>query len=545
MRIGELLKMNNLITEEQLIKALDQQVHSSTKLGEILVDQGAITELQLSEALEFQLGVPVIHLNEAIIEKDAVQLIDKELAARRNVIPVERRAGKIRLAMLDPQHQETIDEVRAVTGMSIQPLIAMRSELQQMIKLHYGDDESEQILTELLTECLNDKSNEIFLDPQEAGLVVKYKLESGLKAKKKIAKDKQQALIHHIKRLAKIPSTDSLLPHEGRFATTINEHACDVTASTLPTLHGENAFLKIKKRLQEISALSELGFSEEQLGELKNALQRRNGLILISGPSGSGKTGTLYSTLAHVKKDELQISTIEDPIEHRLEGVTQVEVNERAGLTYGRGLQAILRQNPNIVMVGDMKGVDTGEIAVKASLTDCLLIGAIESASMIETIKRFEKLGIDSRLVASSLVCVVHQQSVRQVCSQCAQSVPMTDEETKLFEEHNLLQQEQEQASKTVFGNFRTMVSAHFNGKMVVTRGSGCRLCSNSGYRGQTVLYEVLTIDETLRKLISQQLPVVEYEEYLKKKGHKTMFYDGLFKARSGKTTVDEVLKIR
>ncbi|WP_274363171.1 GspE/PulE family protein [Paenibacillus thermotolerans] len=539
MKIGELLIMNGLITQEQLEHALHQQLHSSQKLGEILMEQGVVTEIQLAEALEFQLGIPVVKLNEATVEQEMIQLVDEEMAIRLNVMPVERRAGKLRLAMADPLNKEGIQEIQAATGMTVQPLIALRSELERVRKLHYGEAERHQQFTEIITLCLQNKSNGIYFDPQENGLLVKYRIENVLKTQRTVPTDKQKAFVNFIKRSAGMITNERRLPQDGRFTKTLDNEMYNIRVSTLPITRGEQLFIKITKRNESIVTLSEIGFTDSHLQHVEAAVQRSKGLVLVADENGSSRTATLYSLVKHVMKDDIHIATIEDPVEHIVEGVSQVEVNDGLGLTFAHGLRAILRQNPNVVMVGETKDVDTAEAAVKASLTDCLVIAGVQGTSAVKTIKQLQNLGIDSPLLALSLTCVIHQRTVRRVCAQCAQNTPMTADETEVYGKHELLQPENQ---NTVLGNFRTFVSAHFHGKPTVIRGSGCRLCNHTGYRGQVGIYEVLSIDDTLRSLIAQNRSIDEYETYLKQIGHKTLLHDGLIKARNGITTLEEVL---
>jgi type IV pilus assembly protein PilB len=543
-KIGELLIMNKLITQEQLTQALHQQANSSQKLGEILVEQGIISELQLAEALEFQLGIPVIHLNETVFDEETVRIIDEDLALRWSVMPVEQRAGKLRLAMLDPLHKEAIREIQSATGMMVQPLIAVRSDLTKMHNLHYGGQEHDQKLQNIVSQCLQEKSNEIHFEAYESGMTIKYRIEGVLKTTEVIPPDKQKGFVNRIKKNAGINTIDSRLPQNGRVIKSIGDDSYDIKVSTLPMFNGERLFLRLTKRNEEILKLSELGFVDEHIEVLESVIHRRRGLILFSGENESDNSKTLNSLVKHILKEELQISTIEDAIEHTIDGVSQVEVNEPIGFTFSHGLRAVLRQNPDVVMVGDIKDADTAQLAVKASLSQCLLIGGIRCTHPVKAIRHLEESGLDSSVISSSLSCIVQQRFVRKVCTQCAQNVPMTDQETEIYGKYELLHiDNQSSANKTMLGNFRTLVSAHFNGKNTVIRGSGCRLCNQTGYRGYIGVYEVLPVDETINKFILQKSNLNEYEDYLKQKGHKSLLYDGLVKARNGKTTLEEVLK--
>jgi type IV pilus assembly protein PilB len=543
MRIGELLVMNGLITEEQRDQALQDQVLQSRKLGEIMTEMGLINERQLVEALEFQLGIPVVNMRETVFELSAIQLIDESVARKYQLVPISCGGGKIKVAMTDPLDKEAIKTIQMATGMSVQPFLAMRTEMQEAVTRYYVTDETVQILNDILRDCIYQQARGIHMEPQEDGLQIKFRIESYLFNQKTLPRSLREPLFRRIKLLANINSAEVRLPQNGRFQTKVDHKQIDIRVSTLPGVNGETIFLHATDESEPLLPLTELGFSEDHLQKFEKAMEQPSGMILISGPAGSGRTTSLYAALSRMTNDNQKIITIEDPIAYRQTGFTQIEVNEQMGLTFASGLKSIIRQDPNIVMIGDIHDAETSELAISTALTGRKVLGAIYGGSAVKTISRLMDINSDSHLLGASLTCVVSQRLVRRICSQCAQSVPATEEETKLFEAHEVLHAEDQKSSKGIIGNFRTLVSTQISGKLMVTRGSGCRVCQDTGYRGVVALQEVLLIDGKLRELISGKRPIQDIEQHLKQIGYRTMLYDGLMKAREGITTVEDVIK--
>ncbi|NQX59079.1 GspE/PulE family protein [Paenibacillus qinlingensis] len=571
MRIGELFVMNGLITEDQLEQGLKQQVHTRKKIGEILIDKGLITERQLVEVLEFQLGFPVVNMFETQLDMQTVQLIPETLARKHCVIPIERKNGKIKVAMVDPLNYGAIEEIRMATNMSVQPVIAIRSEVEQAITKNYGmkesvdelmvdldkieikDEESEandqgspivKLVNQIIQSAVQQRASDIHVDPQEKQLIVKYRIDGVLRTEKALPKHMQGVLTARLKIIAKLNIAERRLPQDGRIQMQVDNRRIDIRVSTLPTVHGESIVLRILDQSAGVKKIAELGLSDANLVKFDKMIQKPNGIMLISGPTGSGKTSTLYSALGQLNGDDVKIITVEDPVEYRMNGVTQVQVNSQIGLTFASGLRSILRQDPNIVMVGEVRDAETAEIAVRASLTGHLVLSTIHTNSAVSTISRLVDMGIDSYLIASSLSCIVAQRLVRRVCRECAAQVPAREDEMKLLETHGLLSGTEQQLAGTGTGVVVPMTSPRATDKPVmVTRGKGCGTCNKTGYRGRIAVHELLVVDEPLRSLIVQNRPVSELEQHLMKNGFKNMLYDGLLKIRQGHTTIEEVLK--
>jgi type IV pilus assembly protein PilB len=541
MRIGELLVMNGLITEEQLDQALQEQARHPKKLGEILSELGFITERQLVEALEFQLGIPVLNINETVFDIRAVQLIPESIARKHKLVPFDCSGGKIKVAMSDPANNEAIKEIQMASGMSVQPFIAIRTEVEEAVIRYYGGEEAAMVLNGIIQAGVYQKASGVHFEPHETGLIVKYRIGSTLKTQKIIPKPIHGKLIERIKYVSHLNAAEGKIPQNGRFQMQVDHVQLDIRVSTLPALNGEFVFLQLMDESEALLAVSELDFSEANLQKYENAIQRASGMILVSGPTNSGKTTLLYSTLQHLKDENLKIITVEDPIMRRMSGITQMEVNEQSGPTFTNGLRSVLQHDPNIIMIGEMRNAESVDIAIRTTLSGRLVFGSIYGLSAVKTLDRLLGMGVDAHLLGSSLSCVVAQRLVRRVCRQCAQSVPITDEETKLFEAHGALQAEDQKNGKGLIGNFRSLVSAQISGKITVTQANGCRLCNETGYRGVIPLQEVILIDEPLRGLIIQRRPIQEIEKHLEQTGFKTLLHDGLIKVRDGMTTVEEV----
>ncbi|MGG1515073.1 GspE/PulE family protein [Paenibacillus oryzisoli] len=562
--------MNGLITEDQLEQGLKQQVHTRKKIGEILIDQGLITERQLVEVLEFQLGFPVVNMFETQLDMNTVQLIPETLARKHCVIPIERKNGKIKVAMVDPLNYDAIEEIRMATNMSVQPVIAIRSEVEQAITKNYGmkesveelmvdldkievkDEEQEandqgspivKLVNQIIQSAVQQKASDIHIDPQEKQLIVKYRIDGVLRTEKALPKHMQGVLTARLKIIAKLNIAERRLPQDGRIQMHVDARRIDIRVSTLPTVHGESIVLRILDQSAGIKKIAELGLSETNLVKFDRMIQKPNGIMLISGPTGSGKTSTLYSALGQLNGDDVKIITVEDPVEYRMSGITQVQVNAQVGLTFASGLRSILRQDPNIVMVGEVRDAETAEIAVRASLTGHLVLSTIHTNSAVSTISRLVDMGIDSYLIASSLSCVVAQRLVRRVCRECAMQVQARDDEVNMLEAHGLLSSEEAPLAGTGTGVVVPMASPRQEKPLMLTRGRGCGTCNKTGYRGRIAVHELLIVDEPLRSLIVQNRPVSELEQHLYRTGYKNMMYDGLLKMKQGHTTLEEVLK--
>lgn len=542
MRIGELLIMNGLLTEEQLEQTLKEQLFSRKKIGQILVGNGIITERQLVEALEFQLGIPALNMMDTVFDSAAVFLIDETIASKFTVIPIQQKDRKIKVAMADPLNAEAILEIQMATGMRVQPFLATNEEIVRAIQENYDVTESAEELNEILRSALRDRVKEIHLEPGEKEWTVKFRDKQLMKTYKRISSPLRELILRRIRTLANLPFHEQGLPQEGRLNVVIEDKPVLFQVSILPTVKGESVVLLMMEDEEAVKGFNDLEWSEANLDKVEKTLQKHKGLFLISAPPHNGKATALYALIKHIHKEEMKTITLEDPVQQHIEGIMQVAVQERSGFTFM--LHAVMRHNPDMVMISELRDAETVRLATRLALSDKLVLGAVEGNNSLTTINQLIERGADRYLLVSSLSCVVSQRLVRKICKQCAQAVPVTDEELNIFETHHLHQSEDKNSSKGLIGNFRTFVTAQISGKMTVTRGIGCRLCNETGFRGEAAIQEVIVMDETLRELFIKQSSMKEIEDYLQKNGFKSMLYDGLTKVKEGVTTVKEVLSV-
>ncbi|MFC5469343.1 GspE/PulE family protein [Cohnella suwonensis] len=546
MRIGELLVKNGLVTVEQLEKALAEQQRNPVKLGELMVAKGYIDERQLAEALEFQLGVPVVNLAEAALSPAVVHLVPESLSRKHGVLPVGRDGGRLRLAMLDPLDQEAIKQIQAVSGLRVLPMLATRTELGDAIARHYGSDESAEELKRILRRGMENKAGCVHLEAAERGLNIRLRpvRASELQDDGHVTKLMQPILVDRIKRMAGLRVEERSIPQSGRFQTDVDHRPVEVHASTLPTLHGESLALRLSDPYSQLLKLSELDFADDQLQAIEKAAGRTDGLMILSGPPGAGITTTAYSLLERKRAEAFKIISIEDPIARVMPGITQTEANGHSCLTTPIALRGALRHQPDVVSIDGLSDAETAETALAASRFGLQIVGTMKARGVFDALGRLMAMVRDADLLASSLACVASQRLARRVCSQCAQTVPATDEEISRFDSASLLSagDGKKGGRGGPIGNFRSFLFTQVSGKPAVTRGEGCRVCGQTGYRGHVPLHEVLSIDATVREMIAARRPLAEIEKHAMQNGHRSLLQDGMVKAREGLTTVEEAL---
>lgn len=543
-RLGDLLVEAGLISEEQLTYTLNTK-SPNEKLGDALLREGFITEQQLIEVLEFQLGIPHINIIQYSIDQDAVQLVPKELAKRYDLMPIRKDKNKLFVAMADPMDYFAIEELRMATGYQIETAIASKNEIYRTITKYYDLQESmEEVMTDLspketiseaevtdedspvvrlvnqiIANGLVQRASDIHFDPQEADLRVRYRVDGILRTERTLPKHMQNVIIARIKIMANLNITENRLPQDGRMKTTIHFKPVDIRVSVLPTIFGEKVVMRILDLSNMLNSLDKVGFTKENLKNFQRMLQRPNGIILITGPTGSGKSSTLYAALNRLNGEDVNIITVEDPVEYQLEGINQIQVNENIGLTFANGLRSILRQDPDIIMVGEIRDKQTAQIAVRASITGHLVLSTLHTNSSVAALIRLKDMGIEPFLISSSVVGIVAQRLVRKVCRDCGQTVEPTEREREIF-----LSRDIEIKS--------------------VRRGKGCPACNMTGYRGRIAIHEILPIDGEIRELIMESPSAEGIRQVVKKKGMKFLIDDGLLKVKEGLTTTEEILRV-
>ncbi|MNS26329.1 Type II secretion system protein E [compost metagenome] len=543
-RLGDLLVEHGVISEEQLQEALKEQRKTKRRLGDLLISQGYITEQQLIEVLEFQLGIPHVNLFKYQIDPALTQIIPESMAKRYQVLPFMKEGGKLMVAMADPLDYFAIEDLRMTTGFRIEPAISTRDELQRAIARHYGlrdsmsqmmgelptqeeieeteiTDESSPIVrlvNQMIQQAVHLKASDIHVDPGENNLAIRYRIDGLLRTERVIPKQMQGFITARLKIMAKLNIAERRLPQDGRMKLQFDLKMVDIRVSSLPTIHGEKIVLRLLDLSTGVKSIDHLGFSVRDMEVFKDMIEKPYGILLITGPTGSGKTTTLYSALNHLNNESSNIITVEDPVEYQLEGINQVHVNPAIGLTFAAGLRSILRQDPNIVMVGEIRDNETAEIAIRASLTGHLVLSTIHTNDAISTITRLRDMDIEPYLIASSLLGVVAQRLVRRICPECRTSYTPTEQETILLNNH---------------------------GREVQTlyRGKGCGNCNQTGYRGRLAIHEVLLINDRIRQMITSSASVEELRQAAREQGLVDLMDDGFDKVLQGVTTVQEVLR--
>ena len=542
-RLGDLLIEAGLITEEQLQSAL-QDKNKSQKLGDVLLQKGYITEQQLIEVLEFQLGIPHVSLYRYPFDSHIFNLISEETAKRNLMIPLKKEGERLYVAMADPMDFYAIDDLRLATGFQIEPAIATKDEILRAIAKHYTDEEDLEelmldlnreesdeeagldqdspvvrLVNQLLSNALTLKASDIHIDPQEKKVVVRYRVDGVLRIEKVLPKTMQSVMTARIKIMAKMDITEHRIPQDGRIKINLGYHPIDLRVSTLPTIFGEKIVLRILDLGNKLNDLNLLGFNKLNLQRFQHMISQPNGIVLITGPTGSGKSSTLYAALNQLNTEDVNIITIEDPVEFQLEGINQIQVSPNVGMTFATGLRSILRQDPNIIMVGEIRDKETVEVAIRASLTGHLVLSTIHTNDSLGTITRLVDMGVEPFLVASSLSGIMAQRLVRKVCRDCAEQQKPSRSELEIFAKRGMKIES-------------------------INRGRGCTSCNMTGYKGRIALQEILVINEEIRRLIMNGEPISKLREAAIR--HKTIFLmdDGLLKVKQGLTTTEEILRV-
>ncbi|GEK29797.1 type II secretion system protein E [Kurthia zopfii] len=543
-RLGDLLVDAKVITEEQLQDALARK-ESGERLGDVLIRDHLVTEQTLIEVLEFQLGIPHVSLGQFPIDPDIIQLVPKEIAKRYLLVPLRKEKNKLFIAMADPMDYFAIEEVRMLTGFKVEPCIATKQDIYKTISKYYelqatmdaamsdliGDSEDENpdivaddspivvLVNQIISDAVVQGASDIHFDPQDAEFRIRFRIDGVLKTERSLPKSMQNMVIARIKIMGNLNITENRLPQDGRIQIQAQMRAIDLRLSTLPTIYGEKVVMRVLDTKNAQISIEKLGLSQENLTRFQQLIVKPNGIVLITGPTGSGKSSTLSATLNSINNDGLNIITVEDPVEYQLEGVNQIQVKEEIGLTFATGLRSILRQDPDIVMVGEIRDTDTAQIATRASLTGHLVLSTLHTNSAIESIARLKDMGVEPYLITASLEGVVAQRLVRKVCRDCSTDREVTATELAVLREHQLT-------------------------AMTMKSGRGCSACNNTGYKGRMAIHEVLAINEDMRTAILENKNRSALLTIAANSGFKTLMIDGLEKAIAGSTTVEEILRV-
>lgn len=529
-KIGDLLKEAGIITEVQILEALDQK-RKNQKLGDALVEQGYITEKQLLSVLEIQLNLESISLYQYPIDDRLVDLLPKNSARKNLALPIKLEGSKLTVAMNDPLDFYAIQEIESTTGYTLVPAIATKDDILQTINRLYDgvdmglDTESTddapavRIFDQLIETGVAMYASDIHLDPHENNITVRYRVDGVLRNDRTIPKSLMNSLIARIKIISGLDITESRLPQDGRISIDVNDKKVDFRISTLPTVHGEKVVLRILDMSNISSKVSQIGLQADTLKQYEELIREPSGLILITGPTGSGKSSTLYSSINELNSPDVNIVTVEDPVEYQLEGINQVQVNSAINLTFAAGLRSILRQDPNIIMVGEIRDTETAEISIRSALTGHLVFSTLHTNGAIEAVPRLFDMGIEPYLVVSSVKGVMAQRLVKTICKDCAETRKASSIEKEVFQRRNMEIEE-------------------------VTVGQGCDACRHTGYRGRMAIHELIVITDDIRNMMMNHARTSEIKDHLREKGVRFLIDDGLEKVKQGRTTIEEILKV-
>jgi type IV pilus assembly protein PilB len=560
-RLTEILIKNKLISQEQLNKSLEEQKRRGGTLSEIIIALKFIKESDLISVLSEGLNFPLIDLKRFKLDPEIVKLIPREIAKRYGIIAISKIGDIITLAMADPLNIFAIDHVEALTGYKINPIISPNQDITQAIESSYPDNSQEMIgdlvkemttssievikedsdvsaveqdmgrisedapvvkITDwILEDGVNRKSSDILIEPFEKKLRVRFRIDGVLQEAQNPPKKLHPSIVSRIKVMSVLDIAEHRLPQDGRFKAKVGGKEVDFRVSILPSSFGEKVAIRILDKSQAMLDIDKLGFSEDVVLQLKKIGRLPHGMMIVCGPTGSGKTTTLYSLLKHVDSPEKNIITVEDPVEYQLEGINQVTVKSDVGLTFGAALRAILRQDPNIIMIGEIRDFETVDIAIKSALTGHLVLSTIHTTTACGSIVRLINMGVEPFLIDSAVVCILAQRLVRKICSNC---------------------KEEYHVSADVLDTLRIRLDKSLKHKFY--RGKGCSRCFNLGYSGRISIAELLILTPKVRELILDRAQEHVIKVQARKEGMKSLREDGVRAALMGLTTLEEVVRI-
>ncbi|HEY1483233.1 MAG TPA: type IV-A pilus assembly ATPase PilB [Candidatus Acidoferrum sp.] len=565
-RLGEILLKESLITQDQLDKALEFQRSNGGKLGSCLTKMGYITDDDITGVLSRQYGVPSINLKYYEIDPNVIKLIPQDTALRYQVIPLSRVGSVLTIAMTDPTNVFAMDDIKFMTGFNVEPVVASESAIAESISRFYGggasnheelsnlmkdlvDDDQElelaaeetemdaamlekaaeeapiiKLVNLILTDSVKRGASDIHMEPYENEMRVRFRVDGVLQTVMNPPLKLRDAMTSRMKIMAKLDIAEKRLPQDGRimikYKADGKKKELDFRVSTVPTLYGEKIVLRLLDKENLRLDMTKLGFEPESLKKFERNILKPYGMVLVTGPTGSGKTNTLYSSVARLNQVDTNIMTAEDPVEFQLAGINQVQMKEQIGLNFAAALRAFLRQDPNIILVGEIRDFETAEIAVKAALTGHLVLSTLHTNDAPSTISRLMNMGIEPFLVATSVNLICAQRLVRRICVNCKEELEVPEQ---------------------------ALIDAGYTPEEVKTtkiyHGKGCSTCNKGGYKGRTGLYEVMEINDELRELILVGASALELKKKAIEQGMLTLRRSGLVKVALGQTTMEEVLR--
>ncbi len=545
--LGDRLIEEKLITPEQLQSAVTIQQHQGGRLGDILIKQGLVKPEELAIVFSIHLNLPLIDLKRHEVQPRALRLIPEEMARKHSIIPLDIVNDSLMVVMADPEDVRTIEDIKAQSRMRVEVALGIQSDIERAIDLKYRsksaiekqvsrftptpDVKSEEIaqlaartpvaetLDLLVAQAVKDRASDIHIEPQEDRLRIRYRIDGILHDMFAFPQNIHGPLLSRVKILSEMDISEQRRPQDGQFTMKVNGKEVDIRTATMETPYGERATLRILDRTLALFTLAELGFQPEILKQYQRLLKSPFGMILVGGPTGSGKTTTLYASINELDRNELNIMTIEDPIEYSFMDINQTQVNAKAGLTFASGLRAVMRHDPNVILVGEIRDKETVTTAVQAALTGHLVLSSIHANDAVGVLFRLMDLEADPASISSTLISVLSQRMIRRICTHCRAPYQPTEEELKA------VKNDMEPPLPTFY------------------HGTGCNLCANTGYRGRTGIFEFMVMSENIRKMLRDHAGANEIKAQAVAEGMLTMKQDGMRKAREGITSISEVIR--
>ncbi|HVA61947.1 MAG TPA: ATPase, T2SS/T4P/T4SS family [Mycobacteriales bacterium] len=549
-QLGDILLQDGLVDAAQLAQAYEEHQRVGRSLGRVLVERGILSESQLVSALATQIGLKFVDLADYQVDASAVALVPSAVCRRYTALPIGREDGKLVVAMADPANVFALDDIRSLTGLDVKPVVSTRGDVLSAINRFHrvegdlddltvsmGADEDEDLtdvhdvvedapivkfVNLLITQAVQDRASDIHVEPTERDLRVRFRIDGVLHEIMRSPKSIQSGVVSRLKIMADINIAERRIPQDGRLSVVVNGNKVDLRVATLPTVWGEKVVMRILDNATAMLKLSDLGFGDANYERYAQSFSKPYGMILVTGPTGSGKSTTLYATLNIVSKPEVNVITVEDPVEYRLAGTNQVQTNSKAGLTFASALRSILRSDPDIVLIGEIRDHETAQIAIEASLTGHLVLSTLHTNDAPSAITRLIEMQIEPFLVGSALDCILAQRLARRLCTRCREAYTPTREQ---------------------------LIGSRFpweDGMDLPTlyRAQGCSACAKTGYKGRLALHEVMVVTEEIERLAVERASAAQIGHTAREQGLVTLREDGMAKVLKGVTSLEEILRV-
>ena len=552
LRLGDVLVNSKAISNTQLLQALDLQKGSGKKLGEVLVDEGIVTEEQIAMALSTQLHIELIDLTTIAVSQDILDLIPVNVLKKNKIFPIEYAQDSmnvLRVAMADPMDMYAQDDISIITNCQVEPAVTTTRNIMLAIDKYYGQDEvttaleayaKEKNLTveevdaaeedinsspivmlvkEMIDKAVRQRASDIHIEPTERKVRVRYRIDGALYERAKYDINVLNAMVARIKIIGGMDISEKRKPQDGRITQVVDRMEYDIRVSVLPTVYGEKVVMRLTSKTGLTKEKSQLGLKPRELEQFDYIISNPHGILLVTGPTGSGKSTTLYTALSELNKEDVNIITVEDPVEANIDGINQVQVNPKAELTFATALRSILRQDPDIIMIGEIRDQETASIAVQASITGHLVVSTLHTNSSASTITRLEDMGIESYLIADSVIGVIAQRLVRRLCKECKKPVLATADQKELM-------------------------GCNMEEDVTIYEPCGCSKCDNTGYKGRIGVYEIMKMSPRLKTIISKRQGADAIKEQALQEGMYTLRMSATEYVLDGTTSFDEMVKV-